>query len=250
MDKDQQQRYFDLGQSYFWLSGKYDFLRIYLSSLDVPQSSRRRVLDCGCGPGNMYALLEEFGQVYGSDFSVPALAFARERGLKRLFIADATAFAVQSNTFDLIVLADVLEHIDDDEKALAELRRILKPGGRLLISVPAFAMLWGAHDEAFGHFRRYSRRELVAKFERAGLEVEDSSYFEALFFVPMFLFRKLKALLPATRDRDDFVPVSRSLNAILRRVIAWEAYIVRRWHPPFGVSLIGVARKATGSDGA
>jgi len=242
MDNERQQRYFDLGQNYFWLRGKYDFVRQYLVwYASLPEGAR--LLDLGCGPGNMFATLSEFGTVYGTDLSLEALRFGRSRGLRRLFIADPTAFPLGSPTFDLVVMIDVLEHISDDDAALRELYRILKPGAVAVITVPAFQFLWGAHDVIYGHFRRYTRPELVRQLDASGFEVITSTYFEMLFVLPMLAFRRLRSLFKATRGNDDFVPVPPAVNAILRRVIRWEAHLVRRWKPPFGVSLIAVVRK-------
>lgn len=243
MDNERQQRYFDLGENYCWLRGKYDFVRTFLSWYVTHPPDQARVLDLGCGPGNMNSTLSEFGTVYGTDFSLEALRFGRGRGLRRLFIGDLSDFPIESGQFDLAVMIDVLEHIRDDRRALAELFRVMKPGGVAVLTVPAFQMLWGSHDRIYGHFRRYTRAGLVGLMEAAGFQVETSTYFETLFFLPMWVFRRLRGAFEATKDRDDFIPLPTIVNAVVRRVISWEAYLVRYWHPPLGVTLIAVARK-------
>ena len=243
MDNERQQRYFELGENYCWLRGKYDFVRLFLSWYVRTPKEHSDVLDLGCGPGNMNSTLSEFGTVYGTDFSLEALRFGRSRGLRRLFIGDLCAFPIDSARFDLAVMIDVLEHIRDDRGALAELYRVLKPGAMAVLTVPAFQMLWGSHDRIYGHFRRYTRRELTGRLEAAGFTVQTSTYFETLFFLPMFMFRRVRGAFEATKDRDDFIPLPAIVNAIALRIISWEAFLVRRWHPPLGVSLIAVVRK-------
>jgi len=246
MDRDQQQRYYELGRTYWWLSGKYRILHDVVNRYFRPGVSRPRVLDLGCGPGNMLDFLTGQGDVYGSDFSADALRFCAERGHGRLFRADFHQLPLGSSRFDLITCIDVIEHLADDRRAIHELARILRPGGLLVVSVPAFMSLWGDHDELYGHHRRYRTGEVRERLEAAGLRVRKLSYFEPAFFVPLWLYRNWKKRMVTAgglAERDDFVKLGMWLNAFLTHVIAAERFPLRFISFPFGVTLLAVAEK-------
>ena len=121
-----------------------------------------------------------------------ALRFCRERGYRRLVRADFHTLPLTSDSFDLITCLDVLEHLEDDRRAVGELARILRPRGLLVMTIPAFQSLWGDHDELYGHFRRYRAPEIAERLQRAGLEILQLTYFEPLYFLPLWLYRKWK----------------------------------------------------------
>src|SRR2546428_1298831 len=156
MEHEHLQRYYELGQSYWWLVGKYriiaDAVQRYFP--DPLPARAPRILDLGCGPGNLLDYLASQGDTFGSDFSQDALRFCAGRGFGRLFRADFHLLPLREKCIDLITCIDVLEHLSDDRKALGELVRILRPGGVLVVSVPAFKFLWGDHDTIYGHHRR------------------------------------------------------------------------------------------------
>src|SRR5262249_6693728 len=157
-------RFFRLGEEYFWLSGQNAMverrLSPHLERLAAAGRRRLRILDLGCGPGNALRRFRTSGLVYGFDYSLDALAFARTQGVERVFSGDSTALPVASAAFDCVLALDVLEHVEDDRAALGEIARILRPGGLFFFTVPAFMLLWRHHDEAYGHFRRYRRGDL------------------------------------------------------------------------------------------
>lgn len=248
MEREQQERYHALGRDYWWLAGKY---RIVLDVLERafrdPAGRPAQVLDMGCGPGN---LLDGLGRRWpaciGADYSEDALRFCRSRGHLRVFRADFQALPLRSESVDLITSIDVLEHLEDDRPAFAEIARVLRPGGRVLISVPAFQFLWGEHDTLYGHHRRYRVPQVRERLERVGLEVERATYFEPLWMLPLLLYRNLKkAVARGARldERDDFVPLFAPLNTLLREAVAAERFVLRYTDLPFGVTLLALARK-------
>lgn len=245
MDAEQQQRYYELGKSYWWLAGKYRIIHDVLLRL-LPKGARLRMLDLGCGPGNMLDFLAGHGDVFGSDFSADALRFCRARKHERVFRADFHRLPLRAGSFDVVTCIDVIEHLADDRRAIAELFQAVRPGGHLVVTVPAFQSLWGDHDELYGHYRRYRAGELREKLKSAGFEVLKISYFEPLFFAPLWLFRKLKRLRGrkgALAQQDDFVATPGAVNALLTEVIAAERFALRYLSFPFGVTLLGVARR-------
>jgi SAM-dependent methyltransferase len=246
MEHEHQQRYYELGRTYWWLAGKYRIIADVVSRRFKGAGPNARVLDLGCGPGNLLDYLTPFGSVYGSDFSADALRFCMGRGLTRLFRADFHDLPLRSESFDLVTCIDVIEHLDDDRRAIGELMRILRPSGMLVVSVPAFQFLWGDHDTLYGHRRRYTTGALREKLEAAGLEMVKLSYFEPLFVAPLWLFRNLKKLLGREGDitqRDDFIKLPGALNRALTHMIAAERFPLRYLSFPFGVTILAVAIK-------
>src|SRR5688572_24297989 len=245
MEGEQQQRYYELGKSYWWLAGKYRIIHDVLLRL-LPSGGAARLLDLGCGPGNMLDFLAGHGKVFGSDFSADALRFCRGRRHERVFRADFHRLPLRAGSFDVVTCIDVIEHLQDDRRAISELFQVVRPGGHLVVTVPAFQSLWGDHDELYGHFRRYRLPELRAKLQAAGFDVVKLSYFEPLFFAPLWLYRKWKRLRPkrgGLAQQDDFVATPGFLNAVLTEAIALERFAIRHVRLPFGVTLLGVARR-------
>lgn len=247
MEHEHQRRYYDLGRSYWWLAGKYRIIDDVVGRLSPVLPSPARILDLGCGPGNLLDFLRPRGDIYGSDYSADALGFCLDRGYRRLFRADFHSLPISSESFDLVTCIDVVEHLKDDRRALQELHRILRPTGRLVLSVPAFQALWGDHDTLYGHYRRYTTSEVREKLAEAGFEVLRCTYFEPLFFLPLLVYRRLKKLLVkegGLEGRDDFVSLPGLLNAFLAQMIAAERFVLRVVDLPVGVTLLAVARKA------
>jgi SAM-dependent methyltransferase len=246
MEREEQQRYYELGRSYWWLAGKYQVVRDVLVR-HVPALEREPLLlDLGCGPGNFLDVVGEMARVCGSDYSADALEFCRERGYHRLFRADFHGLPVRGDSFDLITAIDVIEHLQHDRLAVNELARVLRPGGVVVLTVPAFRVLWGDHDDLYGHLRRYRVGEVRRLLRDAGLEVLKASYFEPLFFAPLWVFRNLKKLRRSRgplHEADDFVRTPAWLNRLLTRLIAAERYWLRFASFPLGVTLVAVARK-------
>lgn len=249
MEQEHQQRYYELGRSYWWLAGKYRIIADAVERRFRPPagaSGPARIIDLGCGPGNLLDYLAPHGAVFGSDFSQDALRFCAGRGYRRLFRADFHSLPLRDASFDLVTCIDVLEHLNDDRRAIAELVRILRPGGTLVVSVPAFMFLWGDHDTMYGHQRRYTTAEVRERFEAAGLRVHKLSYFEPAFLPPLFVYRNLKKRFSrgdGLEQRDDFVRLPGVVNAALRWLIAAERFPLRYLDFPFGVTLLAVATR-------
>ncbi len=207
-----------------------------------PGADRARVLDLGCGTGANLPLAERCGLPIGCDFSGLALEFARSGGgYAALARADAGKLPFAASTFDWVFALDILEHLDDTAAA-AEIRRVLKPAGRALITVPAFPSLWGPQDDAAHHLRRYRRRDLRDLLQRAGLRVHRLSHINAALFVPIWAVRKTIRLLGIRIASENTLHPGWA-NPILERVFGAEARVVPRVSLPFGVSLLCVAER-------
>lgn len=245
----EQERYHAKGAGYFWLTSHNEIvervLTWHLRALDG--SNPRRILDLGCGPGWTLDRIGHLGQGYGVEYSTTALGFAHQRGLRRLVAGDGLALPFASAVFDCVTAVEVLEHFEDDAAVVREITRVLRPGGLLLVTVPAFMALWRHHDELYGHHRRYARRQLRALLAGAGLQVIRCDFIKCLFFVPLLLWARMNR--PAAHGavdspRDDFFELPAWLNELLRLQIVWEARLGLNRLAPFGVSLLAVARRA------
>jgi 2-polyprenyl-3-methyl-5-hydroxy-6-metoxy-1,4-benzoquinol methylase len=204
--------------------------------------SEMRILDIGCGTGATMDHLKRYGLPHGIDLSEIPLRFSRRRGHQRTLRASATELPFDSESFDLVTALDVIEHLDDDARGLAEVRRVLKPGAPAVIFVPAFQSLWGPNDVQSGHRRRYRLNQLRAVIEKAGLRVERISYANIAMFIPIWLGRKILTLLGRDEQAENRInhPI---INNLLAKMFSSEAGWLRKRTLPFGVSIICVARK-------
>lgn len=210
------------------------------------QGDGLRILDVGAGTGATSKALERYGRVLAVDASPEAVTIARQRGLD-VARMDARKLAFPDAVFDLVVALDVIEHLQDDAAAAGELRRVLKPGGVLLVTVPAYQWLWSSHDVANNHWRRYRRRELRRLLRGANLDVEVCSYVMMSMLIPAAAYRLLERL-PGRRVAADeaevrFTPVPRPINWVLSHAAAWGGRLAGRVWLPFGLSIAAVARR-------
>ncbi len=146
---------------------------------------------------------------------------------------------VEDGAYDLIALLDVLEHIEDDEAALRSIRTLLKPGGRILLTVPANRWMWSAHDTVHHHFRRYNPGSLRAVASAAGLKLYHLSHFNTLLF-PLAAAARLAGKLAGREEADDAQPPA-PLNAAFTSIFGLERHLLGRVPLPFGISLFAVA---------
>jgi len=188
-------------------------------------------------------MLSKYGDAEGVDVSEDALAFCRERGLQNVKLGAAEELPYEDGAFDLVTAFDVVEHMDDDLAGLREMRRVLRPGGRVLIFVPAFMFLWGLQDDVSNHRRRYRMSELRRVLEQAGFEVERTSYANITFFLPILLVRKLMRLTGMKAATENNINIT-ALNGVLGRMLAAESWGLKYMNLPFGVSGLCVARAA------
>lgn len=201
-----------------------------------------KVLDFGCGTGAGLAELGQDYRVVGLDRSELALEFCRSRGLEEIILGDGASPPFRANFFDGIVALDIFEHIERDDIAFREALRILKPGGTLVLSVPAHRWLWGPHDVALMHYRRYRAAEVAAKLAAAGFQVERVTYSVFLLFPAVVLLRLFDRFRrgPTRVSLPDVGPI---LNRLLLKIMALENRWLTKRSLPWGSSVIAVARK-------
>jgi SAM-dependent methyltransferase len=237
---------FDMEQKHFWHAGRREIILEVLKS--IPDISRAKILEIGCGNGSVLAFLEKKGlNVEGGDIFLEGLNFCRQRANSiPLYQLDVLALPF-FNDYDVIGLFDVLEHIEDDEKALKEISNALKPRGKILLTLPAHQFLWSYWDEASKHQRRYSRKEIIAKLEKNGFVVLKATYYISFLF-PLFLGSRLAGKL---RRKKHLTEVNKSIEAqtipMVNRLLLWtlriEKKLLRYVNLPLGASLLILAEK-------
>jgi SAM-dependent methyltransferase len=199
------------------------------------------VIDYGSGSGWTALGLREIGfRVQAADCSARALEVCRSRGLPTV---DLKLQGLPSAAADCILVCDVLEHVDDDVGLLERLRDLLRPGGRLIATVPAYEFLWSGEDYASEHVRRYTGRLIRHRLNSAGYEVVWDSYFNTLLFPAIAAAIVGKRLFrPRDMYRSNVRPLPAWQNGLLARLFAVERPLLRRIRLPFGVSFLAVAQ--------
>jgi len=259
MNPGEYERMYRLEDTYWWFVGRHRLVegliaeryeRPSLSTssnptyFDSTSSKPLTILDVGCGTGAMSSRLVGWGRVVSMDFSPLALQFSRRRGLKHLLGADAMNLPLASGCIDLITVMDVLEHLPDDEAAMREFFRVLKPGGRVIATVPAYQHLWSEHDVALMHHRRYVRQQLGERLTRAGFKLEKLSHTMTALYPVVALQRRLNATKPPHDPPRAAMPIFPDpINGVLTGLFALENQIARKVDLPFGVTILCVARK-------
>ncbi len=230
----------DVERNHWWYQGRRRLLEKLLPSLVEDRDAR--ILDLGTGCGVNAEMLGRFGRPVLVDRSTDALEFAAPRAAGPACRADAVRLPFRDGSFELACALDILEHLDDDQAGLRELARVLAPGGRLLLMVPAFEFLWGPQDDVSLHRRRYARQDLVARVRAAGLVVRRAWFFNCALFLPILVARKLIRLLklPVTNENEVNGPVR---NRIFASLFGAEARLSLAVDYPFGVSLGLIAEK-------
>jgi SAM-dependent methyltransferase len=242
MDRDYELQTHRAEDRHWWYRGRRSVIERVIADLKLP--ARARILDAGCGSGRNMIELARHGTVSGVELSGASVDVARARGVGEVIAGSVLDMPFDGDSFDLSVCLDVIEHLDDDVGALRELRRVLAPGGSLLVTVPAYQWLWSGHDEVNHHRRRYTRRSLQRVAEQAGWEQVRTTYFNSLLLPLAILLRVLDRFSRKTTESslDLWVP-PQPLNWLLERPLALEAALIGRGgRIPAGLSLLAVFR--------
>ena len=228
--------------SHWWYKGMAAISQSILGAFYAPGSGLR-ILDAGCGTGAGLLFLSQYGSVTGLDISAHALRFCAERGCTEVGRASVMALPFREETFDLVTSFDILyfEGIRD-KVALQETARVLRPGGRLLIRVPAFDWLRGTHDARVSTAHRYTSKELADKLVKSGFEIDFMSYANMILFPFALLKRLSERWLTPQEDSDIAVKVG-VFSGFLRKCLVLESRLIRHRRLPFGLSVVAVGKK-------
>jgi SAM-dependent methyltransferase len=240
MKHDQYALTYELEESYWWYVARRNIMLQAIADL-----APKRILDFGCGTGKLMAVLRERGySVVGADQSDEALRFCRERQLEPLI--DLKTQALPEASFDLVVMGDVLEHVPEEQPLLEAIDASLRPGGTLLLTVPAYDWLWSGEDIVSEHKRRYTLPSLKTALQSGGFAPVKGSYFNSLLLPVVAAVIWGEKLLSRKREpRSDLRPLPTWINEPLRRIFSLEESILRHTTLPFGASILMVAARAT-----
>ncbi|MBN2126725.1 MAG: class I SAM-dependent methyltransferase [Deltaproteobacteria bacterium] len=208
-----------------------------------PRGEGLRILDAGCGTGAFVSRLSEHGRVTGFDMSPHAIHFCRLRNHRRILRASVMEIPFADASFDLVTCLDVLyfRHIRDED-TLREIFRVLVPGGRAIVRVPAYDRLRGVHDEKVSTAHRYGRRELAEKMSRSGLPPTFITHANTILF-PLALVKRLSEPWLPRQSGSDLVLDVGGLSGLLEACLHLESRLLGRWVLPFGLSIIAVGEK-------
>jgi SAM-dependent methyltransferase len=233
-------------EHHWWYRGRRRIIRAELDQLSLPPLPR--VLDAGCGSGRTLQELVDYGDASGIELNAEAAELARARRHGDVRIGRLEELPWDDETFDLITCLDVIEHVPDDVAALLELRRVCRPGGWLLVTVPAYQALWSHHDEANHHYRRYSRPALRGAALAAGWRVERVTSFNSLLLAPAAAVRLARRRRGAHNGSTGDLDIGPAwLNDALERPLALEAgWLAHGRTLPMGLSLLALLRRPAG----
>jgi SAM-dependent methyltransferase len=228
--------------THWWFVERRRLFATLIRECKLPADAR--VLDIGTGTGANLRLLKQagFANVTGIDPSGEAARWCAEKGLGAVQFGDIRALPIPDQSIDLVIATDVIEHVDDDQRAVSEIYRVLRPGGIALITVPAFPSLWGLQDEVSHHYRRYRMRSFLRILDKAKFQVTNRFYFNYILFLPIFLARWLIRVLKIRLASENEVngPL---LNFLLGMVFRIDVTTAPYFRPPFGVSILALARR-------
>jgi SAM-dependent methyltransferase len=231
----------DADECHWWYRGRRRVLRAELDRLDLPAEAQ--ILDAGCGSGRTLVQLADYGTVSGVELSPRAAEVAGARGVGEVRVGRLESIPWSGSSFDLVTCLDVIEHTPDDRAALADLRRVTRAGGTLIVTVPAYPALWSRHDEDNHHFRRYTRTALRSAARATGWDVVRESSFNSVLLAPAAAVRLAQRRRPEIdgAERSDLERGQGWLNRALEWPLAAEAgWLSRGGTLPFGLSLLAV----------
>jgi SAM-dependent methyltransferase len=243
MEEQLYRKFYEVETSHWWFVARQRIIQEIIEK-ETGIAPGSRILDVGCGTGAMLSSLSKRYDAYGTDTSPLAIEFCRQRKLQNVFQCTIEAFPFPDMKFDLVLLLDVIEHVDDDIGIVKAASGYLKQGGHILVTVPAYEFLWSRHDDINFHKRRYVKAGLRRVFERAGLKIQLLSYYNTILFPGALIGRLGERVFPPKGDRTLEIP-SPSLNSLLTQTFAFEKNLVGRFPMPFGLSIIGLATQTS-----
>jgi SAM-dependent methyltransferase len=248
MDKNYESLYHSVEYTNWWFVARRDMLFKFFAKYKIPKDAR--ILDIGCAAGTFLLELKNAGYTHltALDYSADAIARVKEKGITDAYVMDGHKPEFDADSFDVLISSDSLEHLENDQLALSNWYKILKPGGIGIVLVPAYNFLWTEHDDINYHFRRYTKTDLKNKAANAGFSIQSSGYNYVLFFIPTAIVRGILRLF-SKKKKDTHEADGQILN-----LPAWvnKAFIIyqkmensvcKYVSMPFGVSAFVTFRK-------
>jgi ubiquinone/menaquinone biosynthesis C-methylase UbiE len=234
---------------HWWWEGRRELVKDFMNNLSKKNG---KLLDVGCGTGETMVYVKrnfKDWEVNGVDVSREAVNFAKKRGFTEVFLGKADRLPFKSNQFDAILLLDVIEHLDNSVSSILEMKRVLKPGGKILITCPALKIIWSKHDEGQGHVMRYERKEMRGLAEKTEMVLEKVKYFNFVLSLPIIVIRLLGKLpgfsfLVSYDNGMNYEMASiKPVNGLLRWIFVSEVSLLKKITYPWGISIMAVLEK-------
>ena len=243
MQSEFEDQYHIVERDHWWFVARRHFILQFLKT--QPKNLKR--LDIGCSSGLMLNELHAQGylseNIFGIDISKKAIENCHTSGLTNTFVMDASELTFPDESFDLIVASDCIEHLKEDDKALAHWNKVLKPNGKALIFAPAFMSLWSPHDEANHHFRRYRCKELTEKIKNHDFRILNSGYWNFFMFLPVFILRFFSRFGKNHPASADLNMPPHFINKFLIFLLKLENKLLKYLRFPAGVSVFVLTQK-------
>lgn len=233
---------YKMESGHWWYKTRRKIIRNFIEKYRARFGDEIKIIDVGCGTGLLLKEMEPLGTCHGIDISQKALDFCKKRGINNVQVADAARIPYPDNMFDMAVALDVIEHIENDEEAIREIYRVLKPRGVAIIAVPAFMFLWGVTDVVSHHHRRYTLPELRRKIKSANFSIIRASYFNTFLF-PFIALARLAARCSCFPMKSENSEGKGLINSVLFLIFYAESILFRYVNLPFGVSAMVICRK-------
>jgi SAM-dependent methyltransferase len=249
MDRIAYETFAKLEHTHFWfVSRRKIFFDLLDRKLGGQPTAGKRVLEIGCGAGGMLGPLQRYGEVSGLDIDHEYVSFCKARGFENVLCGSGYELPFADASFDLVCLFDTIEHIPDEDMVLREVRRVLRPGGSVFLSVPAYQWLWSHNDKTAHHCRRYTAGRLRSVLKRNGFRPQQTSYFNTFLLpliVPAVLWQKLRDRLGKLPEgyNNMSVQLSPLLNGLFTMIMSSERVLLRWLSLPFGHSVISLAHR-------
>ncbi|MCD4761810.1 class I SAM-dependent methyltransferase, partial [bacterium] len=223
--------------THFWYQAKLGAIRNLLASVYLNSEKNKNILEIGCGTGTFLPIINEWGTATGLDKNPEATSLAREQGNK--IITGDILNTIIKNKYDSVCCFDVLEHIPDDKKTIKKINTILKPNGYLFITVPAYKFLYGPHDKALKHLRRYDKKELKKNIKQAGFKIIRAGYWNSMLFPLEMAYRLIKKLLDRIfelPERSENKTPPAPINNLLLAIMKIDNFLIKKNRSlPFGL---------------
>lgn len=242
MEKSYYKNYFILEKTHWLFRVRRNIFLYFIKKYSLNGS---KIFDFGCGSGYLMGELQKTGyDGYGVDFEKEAIEHGLSSGIKNLTLGSGDKIERPDKSFDMVTAFDVLEHLENERPVVEELARVLKPGGKMIITVPAYMWLWGVQDEVSHHFRRYTVGSLVKVFKNfTELRIIRKTYFVTFLFPAIAVVRLISSWFRIKNRKSDFEISNPVLDAIFYFIFNLEFYFLKFISFPFGVSILLILEK-------
>lgn len=246
MDRKFLDAYYKMEREHWWFQVREKIILDQIKST-IFKNESLDILNIGAATGRSSEILQSFGEVQSLEYDEPSYVFCRDVLKMSIDKGSITELPYTNESFDCVCAFDVVEHVEDHEKAVSELFRVCKPGGKIFITVPAFMSLWSNHDVVNHHVRRYQKKQLLDLFKPFGGRLIRSSYFNFFLFCPIYIFRLAQRMFAKKRMEeikpDNDMIESSFINAVFKTIFSFERALLKKINFPFGVSILLVWQK-------